>query len=78
MRTHSKQKGGEFPARGVVTRQDKCIDYLRDTDVLFDLKRDPGEMHNAINDPEYAAVVKGLRNQLERWRRTWKDPTFGK
>ena len=75
---YDKQKGSEFPARGIVTRQYKFIDYLRDTDVLFDLKRDPGEMHNAINDAEYAAVVKVLRNRLERWRKTSKDPTLGK
>jgi arylsulfatase A-like enzyme len=32
---------------------------------FYDLKKDPGENHNAINDPEYQAIVRQLKNRLK-------------
>jgi N-acetylglucosamine-6-sulfatase len=33
---------------------------------LYDLKKDPGELHNLIDDPEHASLVKRLRAELDR------------
>lgn len=60
--------------RGLVTAQFKYIDYLDDQDVLYDLKRDPGETHNVINELQYKAVVKVLGDRLREWRRATRDP----
>jgi len=68
------QPGYACDVRGIVTDKYKFIDYLSGDDAFYDLKRDPDEMHNVISDAEYAAVVKVLRNRLERWRQQTKDP----
>jgi arylsulfatase A-like enzyme len=36
-------------------------------DELFDLRRDPGELHNVANDPAYRETVNALRERLLRW-----------
>jgi len=36
-----------------------------DTDQLYDLKNDPNEEHNLINDPKYADKVKELKKELK-------------
>ncbi len=33
---------------------------------LFDLRKDPREMHNLYHDPAYAGVVKQLKAELAR------------
>lgn len=35
---------------------------------LYDLEKDPGEMHNLIDDPAYAKVVKDLKAELDAWQ----------
>ncbi len=75
---YDEQKNRKFPARGIVTSQYKLIDYLQDTDVLYDLKRDPAEMDNKISDRDYAAVVKVLRSRLQLWREQTEDPQLNK
>jgi N-sulfoglucosamine sulfohydrolase len=35
---------------------------------LYDLKNDPGEIHNLIGQTEHAEVERSLREQLRRWR----------
>ena len=49
----------------VRTEKYKLVDsFLKnDIDELYDLKSDPGEMHNLINDPNYDAVEEELRLQ---------------
>jgi N-acetylglucosamine-6-sulfatase len=44
----------------------KFVQYhgIWDTDELYDMRSDPGEMRNLINDPEYLAVVGEMRNRL--------------
>jgi N-acetylglucosamine-6-sulfatase len=44
----------------------KYITYygLWDVDELYDLKTDPGETNNLINDPDYKSVAKELENRL--------------
>ena len=33
---------------------------------LFDLEQDPYELHNRVHDPEYAGVVRELKDELHR------------
>ena len=40
---------------------------------LYDLQRDPGELHNVVDDPAYAAVVKELKHALSDWTRETND-----
>lgn len=65
----------KFPARGIVTTQYKFIDYQGPGDMLFDLKRDPNETRNVATDPAYAEIVHVLKERLNTWRRTTRDPS---
>jgi len=69
-----EQKGGAIPARGIVSEQYKFVDYPESGRVLYDLKRDPLEQHNAVGDAEYAAVVRVLSLRLEAWQKKTRDP----
>ena len=73
---YHEQGGGVFPVRGLVTKQYKFIDYLESDDILYDLKRDPQELHNAINDVEYRAIIEVLRIRLRAWQKQTKDPEY--
>ncbi len=48
------------------TKDYKFIQYhgIWDTDELYDIRSDPREMRNLINDPEYLAVVGDFRQRL--------------
>ena len=54
--------------RAVRTERHKLIDYLHldGMDELYDLETDPYEVESVIDDPDYAAVVAELRDELER------------
>ncbi|MBT1685879.1 sulfatase family protein [Dawidia soli] len=41
---------------------------------LYDLQKDPHEMHNLYNDAAYAATVKELKQQLKALQAQYKDP----
>lgn len=41
---------------------------------LYDLKKDPGELHNVASDPAYAAIKAKLSGELDRRLKTWQDP----
>jgi len=47
---------------------------LRPREQFFDLRKDPFEMKNVVNDPEYAEVVKQLRSQLMNELESTGDP----
>ena len=40
---------------------------------LYDLQRDPGELHNVIDDPAYASVLTRLQQAMEDWTAETKD-----
>lgn len=46
----------------------KYIEYpqVKDIPELYDLKNDPQEMHNLVNDPKYADVLGDMRVRLQR------------
>jgi N-acetylglucosamine-6-sulfatase len=60
--------------KAVRTKRWKYIRYnkLAGMDELYDLKADPYEMHNLIDDPDFSAVWKRLALELDRLR---SDPS---
>ena len=46
----------------------------RPAEELYEVPRDPGQMHNLAGNAEYAEVLKKLRGQLDRWMVERKDP----
>lgn len=48
--------------------------YYRSQWELYDLKSDPKELKNLIDNPAYQAEVKELREELLTWQRTTDDP----
>lgn len=39
----------------------------RPTEELYDLERDPHEVHNLADDPEHQAILEELRGKLDQW-----------
>jgi len=62
------------PHYGVRTKTHKliCFDRIKQWE-LFDLTKDPIEVKNVYDDPEYAEIVKKLRGELTRLQRELKD-----
>jgi arylsulfatase A-like enzyme len=62
---------------GVRTQRYKLIHFYNDIDEweLYDLKKDPREMKNILNDPAYANIVTELKAELKRLRKKYKDTT---
>jgi N-sulfoglucosamine sulfohydrolase len=46
----------------------------RPREELYDLERDPNEVHNLAADPEYAGVLADLRQRVKKWQEATKDP----
>ncbi|TFG71664.1 MAG: DUF4976 domain-containing protein, partial [Anaerolineales bacterium] len=45
---------------------------------LFDLESDPYELHNVVDDPAYATVVKELKDELHRLQENVGDERYPK
>ena len=62
---------------GVRTERYKLIHFYHDIDEweLYDLKKDPKEMKNVIDDPAYPDMVKELKAELIQLREKYKDTT---
>jgi uncharacterized sulfatase len=70
--------GGFQPIRGVVRGNMKMgLNLLDKTDELYDLEKDPHEMNNLINDPEYAEAAKELHKVIIDWMHERRDPFRG-
>lgn len=54
---------------GVRTDQYKYMHYhgIWDDDELYDIEKDPDEMHNLFHEPEYQDMVNGLNNRVFQW-----------
>ena len=55
------------------TRDFKYVRRLYEADELYDLRRDPSELRNRIDDPAYAAVLSELRERMLTWYQTTCD-----
>jgi arylsulfatase A-like enzyme len=60
---------------GIVTRDYKLAHFYYDVDEweLYDRKKDPMEMNNVYDNPEYADIVVKLKEQLDGLRKKYKD-----
>jgi len=60
---------------GIVTKEYKLAHFYYDVDEweLYDRKKDPNEMNNVYDDPDYADVVKELKTKLTELRVKYKD-----
>ena len=56
------------PHYGMRTDRYKIAHFYYNIDVweLYDMKKDPNEMHNVIDDPEYAGVVVRMKERLKK------------
>ena len=46
----------------------------RPAEELYDLKREPRQIHNVADDPQYADAKRDLRASLDRWMEETNDP----
>ncbi|WP_281541843.1 sulfatase family protein [Maribacter aestuarii] len=60
---------------GIVTIDYKLVHFYYDVDEweLYDRKKDPNEMNNVFDEPEYADVVTDLKIRLEELRKQYGD-----
>ena len=60
---------------GIVTEKFKLVHFYFDVDEweLYDREKDPNEMKNEINNPEYADVVEELKTKLDELRVKYLD-----
>lgn len=49
------------------TKEYKYTRRHYESDELYDLTKDPMEMHNVVDDPAYASVLNELRERMLRW-----------
>ena len=75
---YNRYKEDEYPGLAVLNvlhlqsklppEQDAFMKEKKPVEELYDLQKDPGEVHNLANNPQYAETLKELRNQLAKWR----------
>ena len=72
----------EFPAEhavkrhyGIATKSFKLIHFYYDVDVweLYDLKKDPQELNNVFDNPDYTEVVLEMKEKMEGVRKKYED-----
>lgn len=63
---------------GIRTKDYKLIHFYYDVDVweLYDLEKDPNELINQYDNPEYKEVVEGLRIRLKELQNQYQDTIF--
>ncbi len=68
--------GGEFlyTQRIAITERFKYVFNGFDYDELYDLQKDPEEMHNAVENPSYRDAVADMRRRLYRMMAKFEDP----
>lgn len=65
------------PVRMIRTETCKYIHrYPYGYNELYDLKNDPAEEHNLINDPAWQKTVVEMRRRMEKWFLTYADPNI--
>ena len=60
---------------GIVNKEYKLVHFYYDIDEweLYDRAKDPNEMYNVYNDPEYKEIVESLTKELYELRIKYKD-----
>ena len=67
------EDGSHSKATMCRTRNYKYVRRHYETDELYDLREDPGELHNLIDDPAYAGILLELRERMLTWYQTTCD-----
>jgi len=70
----SGQQFGLYTQRCIRTRTHKYVWNLTDVDELYDLTKDPGELHNLIHEPGNEELLQTLRADMTRELRRCGDP----
>ena len=52
----------------------ECIKKPRPREELYDLRKDPNEINNLIDDPNYKVVASELKDKLYDWMKRTNDP----
>lgn len=62
---------------GIRTNRYKLIHFYKNIDEweLYDLKNDPNEMHNIINNKKYATLIVELKAKLKELKKQYKVPS---
>lgn len=69
--------GGYQPIRCVFDGRYKLAINLLDSDELYDLEKDPGEMTNLIHSSEHTDIRNRLHDRLMQWTNDTRDPFRG-
>jgi uncharacterized sulfatase len=69
--------GGYQPMRSVTDGRYKLTVNLLTSDELYDVKNDPGEMLNLINDEKYIDIRNSLHDKILGWMNETRDPFRG-
>ena len=73
----------EYPAEhmvkrhyGIRTNKYKLIHFYNDIDEweLYDLQKDPNELHNLYGQSEYDSIVNNLKKQMLELQEEYNDP----
>ncbi len=75
----SQYFGGEtglYSMRMVRDRRYKYIYNPTSIDEFYDLEKDPGELVNAIDDPDYATGIARLKSRMWEWGKAINDRLF--
>lgn len=72
--TQHDSYGGFQPIRCIVKNDVKLVINLLYSDELYDLKKDPSEVTNLINDPAYKEIREELHADLLEWMYESVDP----
>jgi len=68
---------GFFPFRALVSPSDKLVVHLFANDEYYDLKSDPGEVTNRVDDPDYAHRREARYDELATTLEDVRDPFYG-
>ncbi len=70
------KKYADAEARFVRTKHWKYVIYNqgKNPEMLFDLKNDPGELHNSINAPDSPGILQKMRQYLRQYKQQSGDP----
>ena len=63
----AREDGTHSKAAMCRTRDYKYVRRLYELDELYDLREDPRELHNLIDNPAYAGILAQLRERMLRW-----------
>ncbi|MBE3556319.1 MAG: sulfatase-like hydrolase/transferase [Firmicutes bacterium] len=71
---YSGEEWGSFSQRMLRTHTWKYVYNPHAIDECYNLREDPYELHNLIDDPAYTEIIQQLRRRLREWMVETQDP----